>query len=79
VVAAGSKAGMGEKALGPVMDAIGSVPQDAKSITLSCGKLMTGVTVPAWAGIFMLRELKSPRDLLPGSLPRSVAPGPTSR
>ena len=62
VVAAGSKAGMGEKALGPVEEAIGSVPQDSKSITLSCGKLMTGVTVPAWAGIFMLRELKSPES-----------------
>ena len=60
VVAAGSKAGMGEKALVPVEDAIGNIPQDSKSITLSCGKLMTGVTVPAWAGIFMLRELKSP-------------------
>ena len=62
VVAAGDKAGMGEKALGPVETAIGSVPQDSKSITLSCGKLMTGVTVPAWAGIFMLRELKSPES-----------------
>lgn len=62
VVAAGPKAGMGEKALGPVVDAIGRVPQDSKSITLSCGKLMTGVTVPAWAGIFMLRELKSPES-----------------
>lgn len=62
VIAAGSKAGMGEKALGPVEEAIGSVPQDSKSITLSCGKLMTGVTVPAWAGIFMLRELKSPES-----------------
>jgi len=60
VVAAGNKAGMGEKALGPVRKAIGNVPQDSKTITLSCGKLMTGVTVPAWAGIFMLRELKSP-------------------
>jgi hypothetical protein len=60
VVAAGSKAGVGEKALGPVAQAIGGVPQDSKSITLSCGKLMTGVTIPAWAGIFMLRELKSP-------------------
>ena len=60
VVAAGSKAGMGEKALGPVEQAIGNIPQESKSITLSCGKLMTGVTVPAWAGIFMLRELKSP-------------------
>ena len=60
VVAAGNDAGMGQEALGPVEDAITNVPQDAKSITLSCGKLMTGVTVPAWAGIFMLRELKSP-------------------
>lgn len=62
VVAAGSKAGMGERALGPVEKAIGGVPQNSKSITLSCGKLMTGVTVPAWAGIFMLRELKSPES-----------------
>jgi hypothetical protein len=62
VVAAGNQAGMGEKALGPVEEAIGHIPQDSKSITLSCGKLMTGVTVPAWAGIFMLRELKSPES-----------------
>jgi hypothetical protein len=60
VVAAGKDAGMGQEALGPVEAAITNVPQTAKSITLSCGKLMTGVTVPAWAGIFMLRELKSP-------------------
>jgi hypothetical protein len=60
VVAAGSQAGVGEKALAPVLDAIGHVPQDTKSITLSCGKLMTGVTIPAWGGILMLRELKSP-------------------
>ena len=60
VVAAGNEGGMGQEALKPVEEAITNVPQDAKSITLSCGKLMTGVTVPAWAGIFMLRELKSP-------------------
>ena len=60
IVAAGKEVGMGQEALGPVEAAITNVPQDAKSITLSCGKLMTGVTVPAWAGIFMLRELKSP-------------------
>lgn len=30
------------------------------SITLSCGKLMTGVTVPEWGAILMLRSLKSP-------------------
>jgi hypothetical protein len=62
VVAAGTKAGIGEKALPPVKNAIGSLPQQSKSITLSCGKLMTGVTVPAWTGIFMLRELKSPES-----------------
>ncbi len=60
VVAAGNDAGMGQEALGPVVEAITNVPQSSKTITLSCGKLMTGVTVPAWAGIFMLRELKSP-------------------
>lgn len=60
LVAAGSAAGMGAKALDPVETSIGPVPQDTKSITLTCGKLMTGVTVPAWTAIFMLRELKSP-------------------
>ena len=62
IVAAGSKAGMGEKALPPVKKAIGAIPQKTKTITLSCGKLMTGVTVPPWTGIFMLRELKSPES-----------------
>jgi hypothetical protein len=60
VVAAGNEVGTGEDALPPVEEAITNVPQATKSITLSCGKLMTGVTVPAWTGIFMLRELKSP-------------------
>ena len=61
VVAARTKAGMGEGSA-PVKSAIGPIPQDSKSITLSCGKLMTGVTVPAWTGILMLRELKSPES-----------------
>jgi len=29
-------------------------------ITLSCGKLTTGITVPQWSSILMLRNLKSP-------------------
>ncbi|MCP3878905.1 MAG: GIY-YIG nuclease family protein [Sulfitobacter sp.] len=62
VIAAGKEAGMGALALPPVERVITNTPQDTKSITLSCGKLMTGVTVPAWAGIFMLRELKSPES-----------------
>ena len=62
LVAAGPDAGIGIDALPPVQRGIGKVPQDTKTITLSCGKLLTGVTVPAWAGIFMLRELKSPES-----------------
>ena len=32
----------------------------SKTITLTCGKLTTGVTVKPWSAIFMLRNLKSP-------------------
>src|SRR5699024_10135441 len=35
-------------------------PLDTKTITLSCGKLTTGVTVKPWTGIFMLRNSSSP-------------------
>ena len=59
VVAAGSAAGIGLEALPPVRKAIGS-GFDTKTITLSCGKLTTGVTVPQWSSILMLRNLKSP-------------------
>jgi hypothetical protein len=59
VVAAGSSAGIGLDALPPVRRAIGS-GFETKTITLSCGKLTTGVTVPQWSSILMLRNLKSP-------------------
>jgi len=59
VVAAGPSAGIGLDALPPVRKAIGS-GFDAKTITLSCGKLTTGVTVPQWSSILMLRNLNSP-------------------
>jgi hypothetical protein len=59
IVAAGANAGIGLEALPPVRAAIGS-GFDTKSITLSCGKLTTGVTVPQWSSILMLRNLKSP-------------------
>jgi len=59
VVAAGATAGIGLDALPPVRKAIGS-GFDSKTITLSCGKLTTGVTVPQWSSILMLRNLKSP-------------------
>ena len=59
VVCAGTKAGIGLAALAPVTNAMGN-PLATKSITLSCGKLTTGVTVKPWTGVFMLRNLKSP-------------------
>jgi hypothetical protein len=59
VVAAGATAGIGLEALPPVRRAIRS-GYDTKTITLSCGKLTTGVTVPQWSSILMLRNLSSP-------------------
>jgi Type III restriction enzyme, res subunit len=59
IIAAGASAGIGLDALPPVRSAIGS-GFDTKTITLSCGKLTTGVTVPQWSSILMLRNLKSP-------------------
>ncbi|MBA3962820.1 MAG: restriction endonuclease [Chthoniobacterales bacterium] len=59
VVAAGADAGIGLDALPPVREAIGS-GFDTKTITLSCGKLTTGITVAQWSSILMLRNLKSP-------------------
>ena len=56
---AGPGAGIGLHALPPVRKAIGN-GFDTKTITLSCGKLTTGVTVPQWSSILMLRNLKSP-------------------
>jgi hypothetical protein len=59
IVAAGTDAGIGLDALPPVRKVIGT-GFDTKSITLSCGKLTTGVTVPQWSSILMLRNLQSP-------------------
>lgn len=62
VVAAGNDAGMGAEAVKPVYEAmsVNDGPQRSKTITLSCSKLTTGVTVRPWTGILMLRNLKSP-------------------
>jgi len=59
VVAAGTSAGIGVDALPPVFNAMDN-PLKTKTITLSCGKLTTGVTVKPWSGIFMLRNSSSP-------------------
>lgn len=35
-------------------------PLETRTITLSCGQLTTGVTVPAWTAVLMLNNCKSP-------------------
>lgn len=59
LVAAGTKAGIGVAALEPVQKAM-EPPLETKTITLSCGKLTTGVSIKPWTGIFMLRNSSSP-------------------
>ena len=61
IVAAGKEAGVGVKALEPVRKAMGN-PLKTKTITLTVGKLTTGVTVKPWSGVFMLRNLNSPES-----------------
>jgi len=51
--------GVGLDALPPVREAIES-GFDTKTITLTVGKLTTGVTVPQWSSILMLRNLQAP-------------------
>ena len=41
-------------ALAAVEEAIGKAPDATRTITLSCGRLTTGVSVKAWTGVFML-------------------------
>lgn len=43
-----------DNALDAVRNAIGKEPEKTRTITLSCGRLTTGVTIPAWTAVFML-------------------------
>lgn len=61
MVCAGSSSGIGVAALQPVLDGMED-PLKSKSITLSCGKLTTGVSVKPWTGILMLRNISSPES-----------------
>ncbi|MCC6099525.1 MAG: GIY-YIG nuclease family protein [Atopobium sp.] len=58
-VCAGPEAGVGEAALDRVRESMQD-PLHSRSITLTCGKLTTGVTVKPWCGIFMLTNMRSP-------------------
>ena len=59
IVAAGTSAGIGVNALPPVLNKMRN-PLKSKTITLSCGKLTTRVSVKPWTGIFMLRNSSRP-------------------
>jgi len=59
IIAAGTSAGIGVAALPPVQGAMED-PLHSKTITLSCGKLTTGISVKPWTGILMLRNSSSP-------------------
>ncbi len=54
VAGAGDEEESNEKAFKKVKDAITEQAQDTYTITLSCGRLTTGVSVPAWTAVFML-------------------------
>lgn len=61
VLVAGKEGGIGVKALQSVYQAMGN-PMETKTITISCGKLTTGVSVKPWTGILMLRNCSSPES-----------------
>ncbi|MBX8946787.1 Eco57I restriction-modification methylase domain-containing protein [Lysinibacillus sp. K60] len=52
------------EALEKVKKAIGDDPENAYTITITCGKLTTGVSVPAWTGVMMLSNTTSPSTYL---------------
>ncbi|WHX08881.1 hypothetical protein QNN11_15810 [Phocaeicola dorei] len=44
-----------ENALDKVLNAIGELPEKTSTITISCGRLTTGVTVAPWSAVFYLK------------------------
>lgn len=59
ILAAGKELKSGVDAVQPVLDAI---DQHDKTITLSVGKLTTGVSIPKWKGVMFLRDVASPEN-----------------
>lgn len=59
ITVAGKNGGTGSDALAYLNNNMVDKP---KTITLSCGKLTTGVSVKEWQAIFMLRDIKSPES-----------------
>lgn len=59
ILAAGPKSKTGDDLIKEIHDKMGN-PLETYTITLSCQKLTTGVTIKPWTAIFMLRSLESP-------------------
>lgn len=59
ILAAGKSMKSGVEAVKPVLDAI---DRHSKTITLSVGKLTTGVSVPKWKAVLFLRDVSSPEN-----------------
>lgn len=59
ILAAGKAMKSGVDAVQPVLD---TIDRNSKTITLSVGKLTTGVSVPKWKGVLFLRDVASPEN-----------------
>lgn len=59
ILAAGKELKSGVDAVKPVLDAIDA---NKRTITISVGKLTTGVSVPKWKGVMFLRDIASPEN-----------------
>jgi superfamily II DNA or RNA helicase len=59
ILAAGKELGSGLDAVKPVRDAI---KRHDRTITLSVGKLTTGVSIPEWKAVMFLRDVSSPEN-----------------
>lgn len=64
-----------ETALAEVQRRIGENPQQTRTITLSCGQLTTGITIPAWSGVLMLNNSRSPSQYIQAAF-RAQNPAP---
>jgi superfamily II DNA or RNA helicase len=59
VVVAGDDDSSSATPLNRVNNAIGDNPLQTKTITLTVGRLTTGVNVPAWSAVLMMNDIKS--------------------
>lgn len=69
---ASSRVYSGRKILSAVREAISESPARTKTITLSCGQLTTGVTVPEWTAVFMLYSSSDLSRLSPAQYLQAV-------